>query len=97
MCSCCWCNRVLVFSRFVRMLDIIEKCVGEHRSLGGLGLRLCRIDGGHSDVERQHTIARFNGNEKISVCLVRCAISFWLLLLLWLSSSLNSGDAYPPC
>lgn len=61
-----------MFSRFVRMLDIIETCIGEDKREGGAGLRLCRIDGGHSDLERQHTIARFNKNEKISVCLVRC-------------------------
>ncbi|CAN0170791.1 unnamed protein product, partial [Hapterophycus canaliculatus] len=71
--ACSTGHRVLVFSRFVRMLDIIEACIGEDRREGGAGLRLCRIDGGHSDLERQHTIARFNKNEKISVCLVRCA------------------------
>ncbi|CAB1110859.1 unnamed protein product [Ectocarpus sp. CCAP 1310/34] len=63
-------HRVLVFSRFVRMLDILERCINDDRGEGGAGLRVCRIDGGHSDLERQHTIARFNANNKISVCLV---------------------------
>ncbi|CBJ31801.1 conserved unknown protein [Ectocarpus siliculosus] len=52
------------------MLDILERCINEDRGKGGAGLRVCRIDGGHSDLERQHTIARFNANNKISVCLV---------------------------
>ncbi|CAM9916762.1 unnamed protein product [Ectocarpus sp. 12 AP-2014] len=52
------------------MLDILERCINEDRGAGGAGLRVCRIDGGHSDLERQHTIARFNANNKISVCLV---------------------------
>ncbi len=56
------------------MLDVLEKCMGEDRRKAGLGLRLLRIDGSHTDLERQHTIARFNGNEKISVCLVRFVV-----------------------
>lgn len=54
------------------MLDILERCIGEPKALGGLGLEMARIDGSHSDLERKDTIAKFNGDEDIAVCLVRC-------------------------
>lgn len=61
-----------MFSRFVRMLDVIERCLLASESTGGAGLpRLSRIDGSHSDRERQETIASFNKDEGIAVCLVR--------------------------
>lgn len=64
--------RVLVFSRFVRMLDIIQRCLTADRVEGGAGLaRFSRIDGSHSDVERKDTIASFNADREIPVCLVR--------------------------
>lgn len=66
-------NRVLVFSRFTRMLDIIQRCIGAGKREGGAGLRLERIDGSRTDLERKHSIASFNENEDISVCLVRYA------------------------
>ncbi|CAN0538185.1 unnamed protein product, partial [Scytosiphon promiscuus] len=49
-------RRVLVFSRFVRMLDVIQRCIEASTSEGGAGFRLSRIDGSHSDLERQSTI-----------------------------------------
>lgn len=61
-----------MFSRFVRMLDIIERCISAPQVEGGAGLHLARIDGSHSDVERQQTIKSFNGDTGIAVCLVRC-------------------------
>ena len=64
-------RRVLVFSRFVRMLDVIQRCIEASTSKGGAGFRLSRIDGSHSDLERQSTIKGFNGDESIQVCLVR--------------------------
>ena len=64
--------RVLVFSRFVRMLDVIQRCLEASTSEGGAGLRLNRIDGSHTDLERKSTISDFNEDESISVCLVRC-------------------------
>lgn len=53
------------------MLDILERCIGEPKGVGGLGLKMARIDGSHSDLERKDTIATFNGDEGIAVCLVR--------------------------
>lgn len=53
------------------MLDIIQRCVGSGKGEGGAGLRLSRIDGSHSDLERQRTIAAFNRSEDVRVCLVR--------------------------
>lgn len=64
-------RRLLIFSRFVRMLDVIERCITAHRVEGGAGLRVSRIDGSHSDLERQKTIANFNSSDRIPVCLVR--------------------------
>lgn len=64
--------RVLVFSRSVRMLDVIERCMDADESEGGAGFgRVCRIDGSCSDRERQQTIKTFNGSSDIPVCLIR--------------------------
>lgn len=71
----CWrcpARRALIFSHSVRMLDIIERCLMGGRLEGGAGLSsVARIEGQHSDLERQETIAAFNKNNDIPVCLVR--------------------------
>jgi SNF2 family DNA or RNA helicase len=47
-------NRVLIFSQFLRNLDIIEDF------LNGLGLKFCRLDGRMSSREKQKQIDEFN-------------------------------------
>ncbi|KAJ2391033.1 putative ATPase, partial [Coemansia sp. RSA 2611] len=47
-------HRVLIFSQFSRVLDVLE-CYAEHRSW-----QFCRIDGSVGQTDRQEAIVRFN-------------------------------------
>ncbi|KAJ5295935.1 hypothetical protein PENANT_c001G08716 [Penicillium antarcticum] len=50
-------NRVLIFSQFLRNLDIVEDF------LNGLGLKYCRLDGGMASRDKQKRIDDFNAPE----------------------------------
>lgn len=51
-------HKVLIFSQFAKMLDIIEDWASDLR-----GWPVCRIDGGVSQVDRREQIRRFNKDE----------------------------------
>uniref|UniRef100_A0A0G4GB31 Uncharacterized protein n=1 Tax=Chromera velia CCMP2878 TaxID=1169474 RepID=A0A0G4GB31_9ALVE len=58
-------HRVLIFSNFKFMLDLLEFAV-----LSSLGLRSCRLDGDYSIEERKAIIQRFQEDEDISFLLM---------------------------
>ena len=55
-------SRVLIFSQFLDMLDILEDF------LTGCGMRFGRLDGSTATVERQHMIDEFNSSESTLDC-----------------------------
>lgn len=57
-------EKILVFSQFVIMLDILEKL------LGMLGVKLVRMDGSMSTAERQDVIDKFESDENVKVFLL---------------------------
>eukprot|EP00741_Cyanophora_paradoxa_P000742 tig00000441_g715.t1 len=58
-------HKVLVFARYVRMLDIL------HRALADAGVRLLRVDGSVKEpAERQRLIDKFNGRKSITAFLL---------------------------
>ncbi|KAI8822380.1 SNF2 family N-terminal domain-containing protein [Fimicolochytrium jonesii] len=57
-------DRILVFSQFVMMLDVLEAV------LGTMGVRYVRMDGRTNIVERQTRIDEFNENPDITVFLL---------------------------
>jgi SWI/SNF-related matrix-associated actin-dependent regulator 1 of chromatin subfamily A len=57
-------DKILIFSQFVIMLDILEKV------LETMGFRFCRLDGSTPGSERMELIDQFNGDEQITVFLL---------------------------
>jgi len=55
-------HRILIFSQFLDMLDIIEDF------LTGIGFRFRRLDGSTATVERQHMIDEFNAPDSSIDC-----------------------------
>jgi len=55
-------HRVLIFSQFLDMLDILEDF------LTGIGFRFARLDGSTATVDRQHMIDDFNSSESKLDC-----------------------------
>ncbi|KAN0062045.1 putative ATPase [Thecaphora frezii] len=56
-------HKVLIFSQFTTMLDIIEEWAN-----GFKGFRTCRIDGGTSQVERREQMRSFNEDKGEDAC-----------------------------
>lgn len=57
-------EKVLIFSQFTKMLDILEMVMGT------LGIKYLRLDGETKVMERQSMIDEFNQDESISVFLL---------------------------
>ncbi|KND02642.1 uncharacterized protein SPPG_01730 [Spizellomyces punctatus DAOM BR117] len=57
-------DRILVFSQFVMMLDILEAV------LDSMGIRFLRMDGRTTVTERQSMIDEFNDNDEVTVFLL---------------------------
>ncbi|PWN54260.1 hypothetical protein IE53DRAFT_323394 [Violaceomyces palustris] len=56
-------HKVLIFSQFTTMLDIIEDWASEYK-----GLRTCRIDGSTSQVDRREQMRSFNEDKGPDAC-----------------------------
>ena len=76
-------SRVLIFSQFLDMLDILEDF------LTGCGMRFGRLDGSTATVERQHMIDEFNSPESTLDC--------FLLSTRAGGAGINLGIKYPGC
>lgn len=57
-------HRVLIFSQFVKMLDILEKF------LALIGVAYLRLDGASSAEQRQANVQRFNEDDRITVMIL---------------------------
>jgi chromodomain-helicase-DNA-binding protein 4 len=75
-------SRVLIFSQFLDMLDLLEEF------LRGCGMKFGRLDGNTATVDRQHMIDDFNAAESDLDC--------FLLSTRAGGAGINLGKSFPP-